>query len=176
MSLQNNVMIDLETTGVAAGCCILSIGACTLDLNNEFYQKISIDSCYDRGLRDLSSTLKWWNKQDPAVMTEAFSGVDQLAVVLIKFSDWFNSVGEKNIKVWGNGADFDLPILGAAYIACGMEKPWKPYNGRCFRTIKNLYPDVIPNAFRGIKHNALEDAKNQAIHLVKIRNARGFIL
>ena len=61
MSLQDNVMIDLETTGVAAGCCILSIGACTLDLNNEFYQKISLASCYDRGLKDLPSTLDWWD-------------------------------------------------------------------------------------------------------------------
>ena len=176
MSLQDNVMLDLETTGVSAGCAILSIGACTLDLNNEFYQKISLASCYDRGLKDLPSTLDWWNKQDPAVRTEAFSGVVALSDVLLSFAMWLESLGEKKAKVWGNGADFDLPILGAAYEACGMEKPWKPYNGRCFRTIKNLYPDVIPNAFRGIKHNALEDAKNQAIHLVKIRNARGFIL
>ena len=176
MGLEDNVMLDLETTGVSAGCCILSIGACALDLDSTFYQKISLASCYDKGLKDLPSTLEWWNKQDPAVRTEAFSGVDQLAVVLIKFSDWLNSVGEKKAKVWGNGADFDLPILGAAYEACGMEKPWKPYNGRCFRTIKNLYPDVIPNAFRGMKHNAYEDAKNQAIHLVKICHTKGLIL
>ena len=176
MSLQDNVMLDLETTGVSAGCAILSIGACTLDLNNEFYQKISLASCYDRGLKDLPSTLDWWNKQDPAVRTEAFSGVVALSDVLLSFAMWLESLGEKKAKVWGNGADFDLPILGAAYEACGMEKPWKPYNGRCFRTIKNLYPDVIPNAFRGIKHNALEDAKNQAIHLVKIRNSKGFII
>ena len=176
MSLQDNVMLDLETTGVSAGCCILSIGACTLDLDTEFYAKIELSSCYDKGLKDLPSTLEWWDKQDPAVRTEAFSGVDQLAVVLIKFSDWLNSVGEKKAKIWGNGADFDLPILGAAYEACGMEKPWKPYNGRCFRTIKNLYPDVIPSAFRGVKHNAYEDAKNQAIHLVKICHTKGLIL
>ena len=176
MSLQDNVMLDLETTGVSAGCGILSIGACTLDLDSTFYQKISLASCYDRGLKDLPSTLDWWNKQDPEVRAEAFSGVDQLAVVLIKFSDWLNSVGDKKAKIWGNGADFDLPILGAAYEACGIEKPWKPYNGRCFRTIKNLYPDVIPNAFRGVKHNALEDAKNQAIHLVKICHTKGLIL
>ena len=176
MSLQDNVMLDLETTGVAAGCCILSIGACTLDLDSFFYQKISLASCYDRGLRDLPSTLDWWNKQDPAVRTEAFSGVDQLAVVLIKFSDWLNSVGEKKAKVWGNGADFDLPILAAAYEACKLEKPWKPYNGRCYRTIKNLYSDVPTNSFRGVKHNALEDDKNQAIHLMKIVNAKGLSL
>ena len=169
-------MIDLETTGVAAGCCILSIGACTLDLNNEFYQKISLASCYDRGLKDLPSTLDWWDYQDLDVKAEAFSGTLHLQDVLINFAMWLEKLGERQVKVWGNGADFDLPILGAAYEACGIEKPWKPYNGRCFRTVKNIYYDVIPNAFRGMKHNALGDAKNQAIHLVKIRNAKGFIL
>ncbi len=176
MSLQDNVMIDLETTGVAAGCCILSIGACTLDLNNEFYKKISLASCYDRGLKDLPSTLNWWESQDHAVKAEAFSGTLHLQDVLINFAMWLEKLGEKQVKVWGNGADFDLPILGAAYLACGMPIPWKPYNGRCFRTIKNIHAEIIPNAFRGMKHNALEDAKNQAIHLVKIRNAKGFII
>ena len=176
MSLQDNVMLDLETTGVAAGCGILSIGACTLDLNNEFYQKISIDSCYDRGLKDLPSTLNWWDYQDPAVKAEAFSGTLHLQDVLINFAMWLEKLGEKNVKVWGNGADFDLPILGAAYLACDMPIPWKPYNGRCFRTIKNIHAEIIPNAFRGMKHNALVDAKNQAVHLVKIKNAKGFIL
>ena len=176
MSLQDNVMLDLETTGVAAGCCILSIGACTLDLNNEFYQKISIDSCWNKGLKDDPSTLNWWESQDSAAKVEAFSGTLQLQDVLNNFSLWLKGLQEKNVKVWGNGADFDLPILGAAYIACGMPIPWKPYNGRCFRTVKNIYAEIIPNAFRGMKHNALEDAKNQAVHLVKIKNAKGFIL
>ena len=176
MSLQDNVMLDLETTGVSAGCCILSIGACALDLHDNFYVKVNLASCYERGLKDLPSTIAWWEKQDPVAKEEAFSGVDMLEIALINFSSWFNKVSRGKAKIWGNGADFDLPILGAAYEACGMEKPWKPYNGRCFRTIKNLYPDVIPNAFRGIKHNAYEDAKNQAIHLVKICHTKGLIL
>ena len=176
MSLQDNVMLDLETTGVSAGCGILSIGACTLDLNNEFYQKISLASCYDKGLKDLPSTLNWWESQDSAVKAEAFSGTLYLQDVLINFAMWLEKLGEKQVKVWGNGADFDLPILGAAYLACGMPIPWEPYNGRCFRTVKNIHAEIIPNAFRGMKHNALQDAKNQAIHLVKIKNAKGFIL
>ena len=176
MSLQDNVMLDLETTGVAAGCCILSIGACTLDLNNEFYQKISIDSCWNSGLKDDPSTLNWWDSQDPAARIEAFSGTLHIQDVLNNFSLWLKGLQEKNVKVWGNGADFDLPILQAAYEACKLEKPWKPYNGRCYRTIKNLYSDVPTNSFRGVKHNALEDAKNQAIHLMKIVNAKGINL
>ena len=42
--------------------------------------------------------------------------------------------------------------------------------------MKNIHSEIIPNAFRGMKHNALEDAKNQTVHLVKIKNAKGFIL
>lgn len=165
-------MLDLETTGVSAGCCILSIGACALDLRDNFYVKVNLASCYERGLKDLPSTIAWWEKQDPVAKEEAFSGDTPILEALIRFSAWFH----KASKIWGNGADFDLPILGAAYEACGMEKPWKPYNGRCFRTIKNLYPYVIPSAFRGVKHNAYEDAKNQAIHLVKICHTKGLIL
>lgn len=172
MSLQDNVMLDLETTGVSAGCGILSIGACALDLHDNFYVKVNLASCYERGLKDLPSTIAWWEKQDPVAKEEAFSGDTPILEALIRFSTWFH----KASKIWGNGADFDLPILGAAYEACGMEKPWKPYNGRCFRTIKNLYPDVIPNTFRGVKHNAYEDAKNQAIHLVKIAHTKNIIL
>ena len=44
MSLQDNVMLDLETTGVSAGCCILSIGACALDLSDNFYVKVNLAS------------------------------------------------------------------------------------------------------------------------------------
>ena len=172
MSLQDHVMLDLETTGVSAGCCILSIGACALDLHDNFYVKVNLASCYEMGLKDLPSTIAWWEKQDPVAKEEAYSGDTHILEALTRFYAWFH----KASKIWGNGADFDLPILGAAYEACGMEKPWKPYNGRCYRTIKNLYSDVPLNSFRGVKHNALEDARNQAIHLMKIVNAKGLNL
>ena len=169
-------MVDLETTGVSAGCCILSIGACTLDLKNEFYVKIDLNTCYDEGLKNLASTMQWWDKQSPEARDEAFSGITPLVSALGQFSDWFRMLEGKDNKIWGNGEDFDLPILQGAYEACGMEKPWKPYSGRCYRTIKNLHSDVPTNSFRGVKHNALEDARNQAVHLMKIVNAKGLNL
>lgn len=176
MSLQDNVMIDLETIGTKPGCVVLTIGACTLDLSENFYDKISVESSSEGFLmkKDLG-TLEWWSKQDPAAMQEAFSGTAALDAVLKKFSLWLVNIG-KGVKVWGNGADFDLPILGAAYEACMLYIPWKPYNGRCYRTIKNLHKDVIPDAFRGIKHNALADAQFQALHLAKIARNKGLIL
>ena len=67
----------------------------------------------------------------------------------------------------GNGADFDLPILAAAYAAVGLSVPWKPYNGRCYRTLKNLAP-VVKLARPGTHHNALDDARTQAVHAIKL--------
>jgi DNA polymerase III epsilon subunit-like protein len=171
-----HVMIDLETLGTKPGCVILTIGACTLDLSENFYDKISVESSSEGFLmkKDLG-TLEWWSNQDPAAMQEAFSGTKTLDSVLIEFGIWLNKIG-KGVKVWGNGADFDLSILGAAYEACVRPIPWKPYSGRCYRTIKNLHKDVIPDAFRGIKHTALADAQFQALHLAKIARNKGLIL
>ena len=175
MNPRDHIMLDLETTGVSAGCCVLSIGATTLDLSAGFYKRISLESSTAAGLTTLPSTMAWWDKQSEEARDEAFSGTEVLPHVLLDFAAWFRLIGS-TAKIWGNGADFDLPILAAAYEACKIEKPWKPYNGRCYRTLKNLHSDVPLNSFRGVKHNALEDAKNQAIHLMKIVNAKGLNL
>lgn len=172
-----DIMIDLETTGTRAGCCILSIGACTLDEEFFFYEKISLDSCKHFGLKDSPGTMQWWFRQAPAVRIEAFSGTKDLQLVLGAFSDWLKSI--ERIKggdafVWGNGADFDLPILSAAYDAVGMEQPWKPFNGRCYRTLKNLPENkaIKMDKFEGDKHNALADAVNQSRHMLKILRSK----
>ena len=72
-------------------------------------------------------------------------------------------------EIWGNGADFDNPILEAAYDLLKMPAPWKYNEGRCYRTLKSLFPTVvaIPQAANA-KHNALLDAKNQAEHASRI--------
>lgn len=167
-----DVMIDLETTGVEPGCCILSIGATTFDLKENFYVKILHQSCKDIGLVDDPATLSWWSKQDPVARETAFSGETRISDALGKFYDWFNRLGDsKTTFIWGNGADFDIPILAEAYSAARMKKPWKPYNGRCYRTLKNLYKGITPGEFRGTKHDALADAINQASHAYAILKA-----
>jgi exodeoxyribonuclease VIII len=168
MSLAGNVMIDLETTGVTPGCCILSIGACTFDLREEFYSTISLSNSHTRGLFDDPDTIAWWSKQSEKARKEAFSGTKDLLVVLGEFQTWFNRLDGKDKKVWGNGADFDLPILAFAYRLAGIKLPWKPFNGRCYRTLKNLYKSVEGPKFSLDKHDALVDAKIQAEHASRI--------
>jgi hypothetical protein len=89
-----------------------------------------------------------------------------LGNALIHFAEWMR--GEVN--VWGNGAAFGNVILRSAYAACGLLPPWEFWNDRCYRTLKNLRPDIKLER-SGTHHNALDDAITQAEHAVVILSA-----
>lgn len=164
-----NIMIDLETTGTRAGCKILSLGACVFDrekIISEFYNKISVSSQDVYGLISDVDTMAWWSKQDALVSEEAFSGEDSLEFVLEQFVEWCPK--SKGLLAWSCGADFDIPILNHALAVCkhGWITPF--WNDRCYRTAKNIFKSVKPDARIGDHHNALDDARYQALHLLKI--------
>ena len=72
-----NVMIDLETTGLTAGCCILSVAVVPFMAESpldSFYEKISHVKSMDDGFTNDENTLRWWDKQRKDIQEEAFSG------------------------------------------------------------------------------------------------------
>ncbi len=162
----NDVMIDLETVGVTPGCGILSIGACTLDESRLFYATVDVRSCYEVGLDSLASTLDWWARQEAKVREEAFSGKLHLKDALEELGMWLKDIKPEGI--WGNGASFDNAILTVAARHAIKGTVYNTFKDRCYRTVKNLYPDIKADSFIGDKHNALVDARHQAKHLHKI--------
>lgn len=173
-----DVMTDLETCGVRAGCAILSIGAVVFDhtqdkLGKEFYQVIKLQSCIDAGLHIYQPTMDWWKQQSPEarkVLTLA-EGKSKKVLPLLDSLDKFNEFLKqfKSPKVYGNGADFDNAILISAYHSVGLKQGWGNYSGGCYRTLKrDVMPDVKMDERVGTYHNALDDAKNQALHQMKI--------
>jgi hypothetical protein len=74
---------------------------------------------------------------------------------------------QDSLQIWGNGADFDNVILSSAYRNTGHVTPWGTYKNRCYRTIKSANRHVAM-ARTGTHHNALDDAKSQAQHLIRI--------
>lgn len=96
----------------------------------------------------------------------------------------------EHVCVWGNGATFDNTLLRQGFELLKIEPFWKHWNDRCFRTMKNLVhtshartneggevgivkaKDMAP-PHEG-KHNALLDARQQALWLCNI--ARNFDL
>lgn len=177
----NLVMIDLETLGTVPGSVILSIGAVVFDpdkpnthcLGEEFYCVVQTYSCMMHDLIIDKDTVQWWNKQSPESrkvldQAEDLEQSDTLEDSLMMLSEFVTrGTTIKGVKVWSNGANFDQPLLAVAYSKCGLPLPWEYWNSRCYRTIKSLCTNA--KALEPPKvcaHNALEDAKWQARHLV----------
>lgn len=163
-----NVMLDLEAMGTRPGSAIIAIGACTFKsdgIGEEFYTKISLKSCMDYDFIIDPSTVMWWMQQSDKARAEFKGNEAQTNIyeALGKFKDW---LPEKS-KIWGNGSDFDNTLLAEAYQRTFQPVPWNFWDNRCYRTMKNLAPNV-PYEKVGTAHNALDDAKSQALHLIKI--------
>ena len=79
----------------------------------------------------------------------------------------------QKVKLWGNGSDFDNVLMITACEAAGVKPAWKFYNHRCHRTLKNLCRSVTMPERVGTYHNALDDAKTQALHAIALHKALG---
>lgn len=165
---RNMIMIDIETFSTDHNASILSIGAVKFSLEkgiyDTFYQKITEESCHKFGLHFDPETIKWWSTQDSTILEDLKSGGIELDVALKQFSDWY---GSDSYSVWCKGPHFDITIMENALKAVCVPYPWKYNDIRDYRTVELLhYTNYdVPNT---ALHNALEDAKHQAAHLLKI--------
>jgi exodeoxyribonuclease VIII len=163
-----NVMVDLETLGNGSLAAIISIGAVEFDpetgeLGREFYMLVDAQSAVDLGLEIDASTVMWWMKQDVAAKAAFKDNGETIRAALEVFANWY----PEDAPVWGNGATFDNVILANAYRLARIERPWNYWEDRCYRTLKTLYPEVEQENV-GVAHNALDDAKYQALHAIKL--------
>lgn len=163
------IMLDLETMGTSPNSPIIAIGAVSFSKNieSEFYCQVNLDSCVKVGMEIDSSTVIWWLKQSESARKKFFDNdkAENLADALKAFTLW---LGEQSVSgVWGCGANFDNVIIANAYEACGLTRPWPFWLDKCYRTVRDLRPEV--NFVRkGDHHNALDDARSQAEHLIKL--------
>ncbi len=176
-------MLDLETLGTAPGSVILSIGAVHFgrgEIHSEFHTHITPESCCAAGLKIDTSTAMWWMGQSEAARQSVLEGQKnavQLWDGLMLFKNWLvecmrtqgGPIEPERVRLWGNGASFDCAQFAAAHRAVEIRRlPWKYSGERCYRTVKALHPEVPEESREGIHHNALDDAKHQARHLMKL--------
>lgn len=181
----NDIMVDLETLGTVPGCVILSIGAVAfdeleVDEQHGFYQVIFQPSCELAGLHVDDATKAWWEDQseEARAVLKAANQVESSTMLrdaLTLFNNFILDSYPTNVRIWGNGANFDNPLLACAYKAAGIKPAYEFWNERCYRTVKNQYRDV-KLVREGTYHNALDDARSQAKHLVEICQKRGWRL
>lgn len=176
------IMVDIETMSTASNAAIISIGAVVMmgeELKKDsFYREISLESSMETGGHVSASTIKWWMEQeeDARRIIYAPKPAFHINLALGDLATWikaqlFGLVEEKKPRIWANGANFDPVILRNAYARSNIRCPWSYFSELCYRTIKNTNRDIEADPFVGTKHNALDDTKNQAWHLIKIAKA-----
>ena len=159
----SHVMVDLETWGKVPGAAIRSIGAVVFnpyngDIEAEFYRSIDDQSCVDVGLHRDPETVEWWADQSAAAQG-GFADPIPIDTALAHFTLWWQE--HNGEQIYGHGANFDPPLLEAAYAACLMDAPWEFWDVRCCRTILAMAKRK-PDRTGGTHHNALDDAIAQA--------------
>jgi len=165
----NHLMIDLETMGTRVNCPVVAIGAVFFDpetgeLGRTFDAAIDLEDAMNYG-RIEGSTVKWWLGQDDAARQKVVRG-RQLSKDAFTAFGKFVQAEKTTVQPWGNGASFDISILDYAFPRIlNLPPPWKFWNVRDCRTIKEIAAGVIPNyphPREGVYHNALDDAIYQA--------------
>lgn len=175
----NHVMIDLETMGKKPGCPIVSIGAVVFDprygviTKQEFYVELDwMEQKQSAGLTPCMDTMVWWENQSPQARA-ALDGLDDLKTELKNLSKWL----PQDCKVWGNGATFDISILEFCYDAYKLPIPWKFWNIRDCRTVRDMFECTRGGLGfsagsgrdkKNVAHNALHDARHQAQYINKM--------
>lgn len=169
-----DVMVDIETLGTKPGCVTLSIGAvlfdpCSFDLGQQFYLNINVEDSHNAGFFSDPQTVKWWEKQSQEAKDHLVPNQYPVKQAMKIFADWFKQSGGE--KPWSHGAPFDITILEHALSYLEIPIPWKYYNVRDTRTVFDLYQFDVRNEPRnGTHHNALDDARFQAICIQKALN------
>jgi len=183
-----NCMIDFETLGNTQDSIVVSLGACLFNnegIHSKFLCYFDIGEQQKLGRTFTASTLAWWFKQSEAARAVFWDGKKKKLLMAEFFGEfeWFideglNEAGEgrDELKMWGNGADFDNSILRHMYFEhhpVGENAvPWKFWNGRCFRMFNTMTNVKKKMKMKGAAHNALDDAIYQAECVIAVMNKK----
>lgn len=162
--MKNSVMIDLETFGRRPGCIVPSIGAVKFTSDgatDSLYLVLDTAEQEDRGLCCEVDTVKWWLQQSTEAQKALLLTPESVPAGLQRLAAF---IGDS--YVWANGASFDFPILAELYRRFDMGTPWKFWDERDFRTVKQLVNVATERVTTA--HHALADAEYQTRVLLAI--------
>lgn len=171
-----NIMLDLETMGADPNSAIVAIGAVAFEFDkkdplDQFYKKVTLASSVNNGGIMNPSTVLWWMNQSQSAREEIVSAETDINYALKCFTIWVDGLRgaspQNKLQIWGNGSDFDNVILHSAYRHANMPAPWQFWENRCYRTMSAMHTNTRL-VRKGTHHNALDDARSQAEHLMRI--------
>lgn len=166
-------MLDIETLSTAVNTVVLSIGAVEFDISNgkvlnEFYHELRLT---DQDHRKIDiGTIQWWIKQVTENPTRAktFDVAEKVPVrnALLLLRDF---LGDDKKCIWACDPDFDCAILADLYKEYKLSTPWKYYEPKSVRTVREVGKLFGVEILAEDKsHNAYEDCVRQVKELVAI--------
>lgn len=174
-------MLDLETFGTGRDAAIASIGVQQFDLmggtlGKIFYKVVNLATSTWPGTFD-ASTIYWWLEQRAGAQGALLVG-ERVALddVLAELRLWLTvdcgaPTNDSTLRLWSNGPLFDEMILRDAHVRYRMPFPWHYKSSRCCRTYYSMLKEFglsQPPRSVGLAHCAIDDAKNQAEHMIWI--------
>lgn len=176
----DNIMLDLECLNSQTTAAIISIGAVYFDiqkqeLGSELYIELSQNAIQEQlnlGRTWSLSTNIWWMQQsDEARAVWSGKGLKSDNKECVnKIKEFWGIYPEhgSNVKVWGNGSTYDNVCLQSYLRTFKARIPWSYKGDLCYRTVKSLFGNRAKLERIGAHHNGLDDAKTQALHLMKM--------
>jgi len=172
--MTNRLMIDIETLASSEDALVLSIGAVVFNSDRvvrDFY--VNVDPYSQPGGHIEVSNIMWWLQQSDGAR-QAFFNEDYPSqhpiVALDRLADFYHD--NKIAEVWANPPTFDLAVIRnlwkdttGKYSDMSFIWPWK--KEMCFRTAMRVAPNMERlKRDKASHHNALEDARHQAMALI----------
>lgn len=164
-----HLMIDFETLGNRPDTAVVSLGAVLFDRDKIIGEKLwlfNLDGQLSGRRSVTADTITWWLGQGEKAKS-VFEKAGMEGILLRDFVTQFLEFvpAKLDVRVWGNGATFDVSIIESILHQQGVKAPWKFWSHRCYRTMKSCFG--IDKKFVGTKHDALDDAKHQANCLIE---------
>lgn len=171
---QSHLMLDLETLSSSPRAAIIQIGAVVFTEDEiggpGFKATIKLESAMCHG-EVSASTLRWWMQQSDAARKSVISGQDSLTVALVNLAAFIQQLPQETL-FWSH-ATFDFPVLISGHLALDLPYPIPHKQQRDLRTLEMFYGGSIEWDDRGgVHHDALDDAKYQALHAQRMLRAR----
>lgn len=189
-----SLMLDLETLSTEMNAVVLSLGAQLFNndglIGEGFEVFFSIDEQIAMGRHISTDTLSWWLVQSKVARETISLGLSEASETAYYALCSLHAYLEESVcaledlKIWSNGASFDIPILTSLYsdinkrfsselANLGWRAPWEYYNHHCYRTLIKLAN--VTKSYT-ITHSALQDSKDQALLAIEAANKLGLTL
>ena len=163
-----DVMLDTETLGTRPGCVVMSVALVTVDEKQDWVTRnISVEDQGIYGLVIDPLTLSWWGSQPESSYDACRTNSVDLRPALLAVNEWLVPLrAGRPVRLWCHGAGFDASIVEELYRRARVCCPWKYWDVRDTRTVYDLAGVDLRTYSAGVKHCALDDAKNQAAALL----------